>query len=147
MTTRQNIITLLKAQLNPATLLLGSNIASFDVINYTSPSYFLETYLQNKKVAVLFTVKRANGLTSRFLQQIPHTDKTDFEVGVWCTSKELKLNVNYMNLRDLAVTEVQRIFKANPEYGTEKSVRDDDNTKGNFQIYNSIVTVTHKTYT
>lgn len=148
MSTRQNIITLLKAQLNPAVLLLGANVAAFDVIDCTSPAYFLENYLQNKKVSVLFTVKRANGLTSRFLQQIPHTDKTDFEVAVWCISKELKnQNTDYNNLRDAAVSEVQRIFKAYPAYGTEKSVRDDDHMKGNFQVYNSTVTVMHKNYT
>ena len=146
MPTRQDIITLLKAQLNSAVLLLGDSVAAFDVIDYTSPSYFLETYLQNKKVSVLFTVKRASGLTSRFLQQVPHTEKTELEVGVWCVSKELKnQNTDFNNLRDAAVQEVQRIFKAYPAYGTEKSVRDDDHMKGNLQIYNSIITVTKVT--
>ena len=147
-TTRQDIITLLTAQLNPLVLLLGATAASYAVVDYTSPVYFLENYLQNKKVTVLFTVKRANGLKSRFLQQIPHTDKTDFEVGVWCVSKELKnQNTDYNNLRDAAVSEVQRIFKAYPAYGVEKAVRDDDHMKGNLQIYNTTVTVTHKEYT
>lgn len=142
--TRQDLIALLEAQLNPTVLLLGTTVAAFDVVDYTSPSYFLETYLQNKKVNVLFTVKRANGLKSRFLQQIPHTDKTDFEVGVWCVSKELKSqNTDYNNLRDAGVSEVQRIFKAYSASGTEKSVRDDDHMKGNLQIYNSTVTVTY----
>ena len=145
MSTRQDLITLLKAQLNPAVLLLGDNVAAFDVVDYTSPSFFLETYLQNKKVAVLFTVKRANGLTSRFLQQVPHTQKDDFEVGVWSTSKAPQLNTDYMNLRDAAVQELQRLFKAYPASGTEKSVRDDDHMKGNLQIYNSIFTVTKVT--
>jgi len=147
LTTRQNLITLLKTQLNSAVLLLGTNVAAFDVVDYTSPAYFLGVYLQNKKVDVLFTVKRANGLTSRFLQQIPHTDKTDFEVGVWCVSKAPQLNTDYNNLRDAAVLEVQRVFKAFPAYGSEKSVRDDDHVKGNMQIYNTIIVVTHKEYT
>jgi hypothetical protein len=146
-TVRQGIIALLEAQLNPAVLLLGDDVAPFDVVDYTSPACFLKTYLENRKVQVLFTVKRANGLTSRFLQQIPHTDKTDFEVAVWCLSKAPQLNTDYMNLRDAAVLEVQRIFKAYPASGSEKSVRDDDHAKGNVQIYNSTVTVTHKTFT
>jgi hypothetical protein len=146
-TVRQDIIALLEAQLNPAVLLLGVAAATFEVVGYTDPAYLLKTYLLNKKVDVLFTVKRVNGLTSRFLQHVPHTGKTDFEVAVWCLSKAPQLNIDYQNLRDAAVSEVQRIFKAYPASGTEKSVRDDDHAKGNVQIYNSTVTVTHKTYT
>jgi hypothetical protein len=146
-TVRQDIIALLEAQLDSGVLLLGSGVASYMVVGYTDPAYLLKTYLLNKKVDVLFTVKRVNGLASRFLQHVPHTDKTDFDVAVWCASKMQQLNTDYENLRDAAVSEVQRIFKAYPASGSEKSVRDDDHTKCNVQIYNSTVTVTHKTFT
>jgi hypothetical protein len=141
--TRQDIITLLKAQLNPAVLLLGDDVASFDVVDYTSPAYFLKAYLENRKVQVLFTLKRANGLTSRFLQHVPHKSKVGFIIGVWCASKAPQQNTNYQNLRDVAVSEVERVFKAFPAYGSETSVRDDDHTKGNIQIYNTEIVVTH----
>lgn len=147
MTTRQDIIALLKEQLNPLAILLETEKASFDVVDYTSPAYFVKAYLENRKVALLFTVKRANSLTSRVLQQVPHTDRTDFDIGVWCASKPPALNTNYENLRDVAVSEVQRIFKAYPAYGTEKSVRDDDHNKGNIQIYSTTITVTKVTET
>jgi len=147
MTTRQDIITLLKAQLNPLVLLLGTESASYEVVDHTDPAYLQKTYLFNRKVDALFTVKRANGLTSRILQQVPHTDRTDFDIGVWCASKPPALNTNYENLRDVAVSEVQRIFKAYPAYGTEKSVRDDDHNKGNIQIYSTTITVTKVTET
>jgi hypothetical protein len=146
MTTRQDIITLLKAQLNPLVLLLGTEDATYEVVDHTDPVYLQKTYLFNRKVDVLFTVKRANGLTSRILQQVPHIDKTDFEISVWCTSKAPAVNTDYENLRDASVAEVQRIFKAYPAYGVEKSVRDDDHTKGNIQIYNTTITVTNKRY-
>ena len=147
MTTRQDIITLLQAQLNPLVLLLGAVAATKAVVDYTDPAYLLKMYLLNGEVNVLFAVKRANGLTSRFLQFIPHTDKTDYDIGVWCVSKAPQLNTNYQNLRDAGVSEIQRIFKAYPAVGTEKSVRDDDHVKDNVQIYNSTVTVTHRTCT
>ena len=144
MTTRQDIITLLAAQLNPLVLLLGSDTASYTVVDYTDPAYLLKMYLLNGKVDVLFTVKRANGLSSRFLQFIAHTEKTDFDIGVWCASKAPQLNTDYTNLRDYAVKEVGRIIKANPAYASEKAVRDDDHTKGNVQVFNTTVTVTNQ---
>jgi hypothetical protein len=62
MTTRQGIIGLLKDHLNVAVLLLDCQQATFDVIDYVNPAYFLEKYLQVNKVGVLFTVRRARGV-------------------------------------------------------------------------------------
>jgi hypothetical protein len=147
MTSRQDIIGLLKDHLNGAVLLSDGQQATFDVIDYVNPAYFLEKYLQVNKVGVLFTVRRARGLSSRFLQQVPHANITDFEVGVWCLSKEPPMFGAYSALRDAGVCEVQRIFKSYPSYGSEQSLRDDDHPKGSFWIFNSTITVTKKTNT
>ena len=140
MTHLQDIINLLKAQI--ATLYLGASIGTKDVVDYIDPAYLQKMYLFNKKVDVLFTVKEAQGLTSRFMQYVPHQNNVEYEIDVWCASKAPQLNTAYKNLTAAALAEVQRIFKANPTYGSEKSTRHDPHTKGNIQIYNSTVTVT-----
>jgi hypothetical protein len=147
MTTRQDIIGLLEDHLNGVVLFLDGQQATFEVIDYANPAYFIEKYLQVNKVDILFTVRRARGISGRFLQQIPHSDRTDFEVGVWCLSKEPTMFSAYSALRDAGVCEVQRIFKSYPSYGSDQSLRDDDHPKGSFWIFNSNITVTKKTNT
>ena len=142
MVTHQDIIDLLVAQLSAAALLYGAAQAPYAVVAYSSPDRLLKYYLLNGRVQVLFTVKRAIGMASRVLQKVARRNQVDFEVGVWCACKHPELEAAFQVLRDSAILEVQRIFRAYPAYGTEKALKDDDHAKGDIWVLNSILTVT-----
>lgn len=152
MTTRQDLITLLNDELDAETLILPPEEpeetpqpAKYEVTDYTSPPE-IEKYCLLNHIDVLFTVARRVAQTSRIIQQVPHTEKTDWEIGVWCIFKENRKKPAYRRLRDAAVAEVQRIFRSNPDYGTEKASQDDDYTRAACTVYNSTVTLVKKTY-
>lgn len=139
-------VALLQAGLNSAALTLHGRAARYAVVAWYPAANMLKDYLQNRKVDVLFSVKRAIGTSSRILQKRAHTDRTDYEIGVWLIDSPSYTRGDKDVLRDAALAEVSRIFKANPEFGTEKAVKEDDHAKGNVWVLNSIVTVTIKVY-
>ena len=147
-TTRQNLKTLLTEELDPDKLMLGTVKATFEVTDYISNTE-AEKYTLLKQLGVLFTVKQGQGTASRFLQGIAHTDKTDWEIGVWCVYSPQSETVKeqYRNLRDAAVQEIRRIFTANPAYGSEKNHRCDDRIRGTTTTLNSTLIFTKKTQT
>lgn len=149
MTTRQDLITLLTEELDAETLILTTDEtpqpAKYEVTDYTSAPE-IEKYIILNHIDVLFTVYRRQSFASRFLQQIPHAEKTDWEIAVWCIAKDATKKPAIRTLRDIAVAEVQRVFKENPTYGSEKTTRDDDYTRNAYTVYNTTVTVTKKTY-
>jgi hypothetical protein len=140
------IVELLEEELDADALTLNSRAARYAVTAWYNPALMLKDYLQNRKVDVLFSVKRAIGVSSRILQQVAHTDRIDYEVGIWLIDAPGFPRSDKDVLRDAALAEVSRIFKANPEFGTEKAVKEDDHAKGHIWVLNSIVTVTNKQY-
>jgi hypothetical protein len=144
MTVRQDLITLLKAQLSQAALQLGTADANFTVIEFVDPVFFQEKYLFNRQKDVLFTVKTAQSLGGRSIQTVNHKVESDFEIGVWCASREPDLYTAFIDLRDAAVEEVKRVITAYPTYGKYKTDRCDDHRHKNYQIFNSVCVVTYK---
>jgi hypothetical protein len=148
MSTQQTLITLLTNQLSAANIVYKSSPASTAIIPYMAPSVFIPLYLQNQKKQVLITVRPTQGVNSRYLQQVSHTQKDDYELGVWCLSKTPDLNSDFQEMRDSAVAELKRVITANPETASLKGIRNDDHLiGGNQQIYNTSIIITNKNYT
>ena len=140
------IVELLEGELDSDALTLNSRAARYAVTAWYNPALMLKDYLQNRKVDVLFSVKLSIGQSSRVLQNVPHIDRADFDVGVWLIDSPGFARGGKDVLRDAAVGEVKRVFRENPEYGTEKALKCDDHAKGNVWVLNSIITVTSKSY-
>lgn len=146
MTVKQDIAVLLKGSINGAALTLRGKLARWDAVVWYQPGNMQKDYLQNRKMDVLFSVKRSNSVASRVLQNVPHTDKVDYEIAIWLIDSPSYTRGEKDVLRDAALAEVSRIFKANPDYGTKKALRDDDHVKGNVWVLNSILTVSNEQY-
>jgi hypothetical protein len=139
--TKADIVSLLSSNL--ATLTYRNRTARVAVVAWYVPANMQKDYLQNEKADVLISVKEAESVSSRFLStlRVPYTRKTQFEVGVWLLDSPSYTRGEKDVLRDAAVAEVQRIFKANPTYGCERGVRNDDHVYGKVWVLSSIVTV------
>ena len=145
--TVSTIITLLTSGVAQSALKVGAANANFKIKQYTSPIE-IEKYCLLNNVDALFTVRRITGAKSRYLQNIPYTDKTDYTISVWCiTADSTKLD-DYHTLREAAVTEVQRVIKTNSNVICEKNMQgDDDHRHGAVHVLHTSITVTKKTYT
>lgn len=142
-------VTLLQNQLNPLVLTLHGRAARYAVVDWYLPVYMQKDHLQNGKADVLFSVKNTASTASRNLStyRVPHTDRTQLEIVVWLIDSPSYTRGEKDTLRDAAVAEVQRILKANPAYGTEKSTRNDDHARGNLWVICTVVTVSKITET
>jgi hypothetical protein len=68
MGSRRDIISLLIDELDESVLLLNGKQATFSVVEFTNPASLLERHLQVNQVGILFTVRQARVLSSRFLR-------------------------------------------------------------------------------
>lgn len=150
MTSASDLVTLLTAELDSDALQLGEDPAKYAVVEFNMAlAALLDKYLlkcnspADTRVDVLFTVREAKATASRYLQQVPHTDKIDFEVGVWLTVLKRDTVGEFAGLRDDAVAEVKRVFNENPDVANYRGLRVDDHVRGQLYILNSIITVTH----
>jgi hypothetical protein len=145
MTDETTIINLLDTLLNPEALLLGTDPAKYGVEEHEPPLTLQKKYLTNGVYDLLFTVECEHVTSKRVLQNVPHTLEGHYNVNVWLADKYNTNPQVYNALRNAAVAEIQRIFKANPEYGTTVDTKKDDHFVGTVKIYNTTVHVKNET--
>jgi len=144
MVSASSVATLLNTYLNQSALQINGKNATYTVTTWNmSQNAFTEKYLLNpsSRVDVLFTVKEALSRTKRYRQFLYRTEETTFEVGVWLAFINRADAAAYNTLRDAAVSEVKRIFNANPSYGVYIGLKNSDHTKGAVWILYTVISV------